>query len=302
MNEKKKRIIEESMKLFAAKGFHATSIQEIAKQSEVSKGAFYLYFHSKEELTIAIFDYYTSMVMEKVEKIQQQDKDGKTKLVEQLKMFFDLITNHKEYVIMQFRDNLQVGNKIDELVIKLNKQGFEWIQKSIHEIYDEKADLYIVDISIQLDGIIQGYFKAIVLHDLQLDTGKLAQFVVDRLDDMIIGMVSSNATPQITLEQLSYDFIKENKVNIDSVELLIDQLSRQIKDSNLEAIKKTQLREAVAVIQDELQKENKNELIVQGMLTQFSDTPPLQQTSKEIADALHVSVPTIDIKKNEGDQ
>ncbi|WP_117168437.1 TetR/AcrR family transcriptional regulator [Paraliobacillus sediminis] len=302
MNEKKKRIIEESMKLFAEKGFHATSIQEIAKKSEVSKGAFYLYFHSKEELTIAIFDYYTSMVMEKVEKIHQQDKDGKTKLVEQLKMFFDLITNHKEYVIMQFRDNLQVGNKIDEMVIKLNKQGFEWIQKSVKEIYGDKADVYIVDISIQLDGIIQGYFKSIVLHNLHLDTSNLAQFVVDRLDDMIIGMVSSNAKPQITLEQLSYDFIKENKVNNESVQLLIDQLSSRINDSSLESDKKTQLREAVSVIHDELQKENKNELIVQGMLTQFYAIPSLQQISKEIADALHVSVTTIDIKKNEGDQ
>lgn len=290
MNEKKKRIIEESMKLFAEKGFHATSIQEIAKKSEVSKGAFYLYFHSKEELTIAIFDYYTSMVMKKVEKIQQQDKDGKTKLVEQLKMFFDLITNHKEYVIMQFRDNLQVGNKIDEMVIKLNKQGFEWIQTSVKEIYGEKADLYIVDISIQLDGIIQGYFKSIVLHNLYLDTGNLAQFVVDRLDDMIIGMVSSNAKPQITLDQLSFDCIKENKVNNESVQLLMDQLSRRINDSSLEGNKKTQLREAVAMIHDELQKENKNELIVQGMLTQFYAIPSLQQTSKEIADALNVSV------------
>ncbi|WP_112182175.1 MULTISPECIES: TetR/AcrR family transcriptional regulator [Paraliobacillus] len=302
MNEKKKRIIEESMKLFAESGFHATSIQEIAKKSEVSKGAFYLYFHSKEELTIAIFEYYTSMVMDKVAKIQQQDKDGKTKLVEQLKMFFDLISNHKEYVIMQFRDNLQVGNKIDQLVIKLNKQGFEWIQKSVKEIYGKETDKYIVDISIQLDGMLQGYFKSIVLHNLQLDTGNLAQFVVDRLDDIINGLINSNAKPQITLDQLSYDFIKGNQSTNESVPLLMDQLSRLINDSSLEVVQKTQLREAVVMINDELEKDNKNELILKGMLTQLCAIPSLQQISEKIAVALNISVPTIDIKKNEGDQ
>lgn len=302
MNQKKQRIIQESMKLFAEKGYHATSIQEIVKQSEVSKGAFYLYFHSKEELTIEIFDYYTSMVMGKVEEIQQQEnKDGKTKLVEQLKMFFDLITNHKEYVIMQLRDNLQIGSKIDELVIKLNKQGFVWIQKSIKGIYGDIADPYIVDISIQLDGILQGYFKSIVLHNLQLDTGSLAHFVVDRLDDMIKGMVKSKATPQITLKELSYDFMKGNQLE-GNINLLIEQLKGQINDSAIAVDHKTQLLEAAVIISEEAIKEQSNHIILKGMLTQLCAISSLQQTCKEIAQALAISLKELDIKKNEGDQ
>ena len=298
VNEKKLRIIEESMKLFAEKGYHATSIQEIAKRSEVSKGAFYLYFNSKEELTVGIFEYYTSMVMSKVEAIQKQDKDSTTKLVEQLKMFFDLITNHKEYVIMHFRDNLQVGNQMDALVIKLNKQGFRWMQTSINEIYGEKTDPYIVDISIQMDGMLQGYFKSIVMHDLHIDTGSLAAFVVDRIDDLINGMLRSNATPQITPDQLSYGCIKDAPQA--TIQKLVAALMEEIADLDLPMEQKKQFREAINMITNELAKDEKNQVILHGMLTQVATMTSLQPTCKKIADLLDVELP-ISEKENEGD-
>jgi len=298
VNEKKQRIIEESMKLFAEKGYHATPIQEIAKRSEVSKGAFYLYFNSKEELTVGIFEYYTSMVMSKVEAIQKQDKEPKTKLIEQIKMFFDLITNHKEYVIMHFRDNLQVGKQIDALVIKLNKQGFRWMQTSINEIYGEQTTPYIVDISIQMDGLLHGYFKSIVMHDLHIDTGSLAAFVVDRIDDLINGMLRSNATPQLTLDQLSYGCIEDAPQN--TIQKLIAELMEEINDLELPTDQIKQLREAITIINNELAKEEKNQLILHGMLTQVATITSLQPTCKKIADLLDVELPILE-KENEGD-
>lgn len=48
MTEKNTQIIEAGMKLFANKGFSATSVQEIATESGISKGSFYLHFKSKD--------------------------------------------------------------------------------------------------------------------------------------------------------------------------------------------------------------------------------------------------------------
>ena len=48
MNEKKQKIIEEAMLLFATKGFHSTSMQEVAKNAGVSKGgSLYPFFFKK---------------------------------------------------------------------------------------------------------------------------------------------------------------------------------------------------------------------------------------------------------------
>lgn len=54
MTHRKVRFIETAMKLFAEKGYHATSIQDIVEAWGISKGAFYHHFSSKEDLMLSI--------------------------------------------------------------------------------------------------------------------------------------------------------------------------------------------------------------------------------------------------------
>ena len=50
MNKTKRKIFETSMKLFANKGYDATSIEEITATVGVAKGTLYYHFSSKEEI------------------------------------------------------------------------------------------------------------------------------------------------------------------------------------------------------------------------------------------------------------
>ncbi len=50
MNKTKRKIFETSMKLFAEKGYEATSIEEITATVGVAKGTLYYHFASKEEI------------------------------------------------------------------------------------------------------------------------------------------------------------------------------------------------------------------------------------------------------------
>ena len=50
MNKTKRKIFETSMKLFAEKGYDATSIEEITATVGVAKGTLYYHFASKEEI------------------------------------------------------------------------------------------------------------------------------------------------------------------------------------------------------------------------------------------------------------
>lgn len=50
MNKTKRKIFETSMKLFAEKGYDATSIEEITARVGVAKGTLYYHFSSKEEI------------------------------------------------------------------------------------------------------------------------------------------------------------------------------------------------------------------------------------------------------------
>lgn len=54
--DKRDRILDAAVKVFARSGFHATRVSEIAKAAGVADGTIYLYFKSKEELLFSLFE------------------------------------------------------------------------------------------------------------------------------------------------------------------------------------------------------------------------------------------------------
>jgi AcrR family transcriptional regulator len=54
--ETMERILITSLNLFCKKGYYATSIEDIAKLAQISKGLLYHYFKSKEEVLAALVD------------------------------------------------------------------------------------------------------------------------------------------------------------------------------------------------------------------------------------------------------
>src|SRR5260370_29428206 len=54
--DKQKRILEAAVKVFARKGYFAARVSEIARKAGVADGTIYLYFRSKEDILVKLFD------------------------------------------------------------------------------------------------------------------------------------------------------------------------------------------------------------------------------------------------------
>ncbi len=54
-SEKRERILQSAIKVFARKGFYNTRVSEIARQAGVADGTIYLYFKNKDDILISIF-------------------------------------------------------------------------------------------------------------------------------------------------------------------------------------------------------------------------------------------------------
>lgn len=54
--DKRERILDAAVRVFARKGFHATRVSEVAKAAGVADGTIYLYFDSKEHLLVSLFE------------------------------------------------------------------------------------------------------------------------------------------------------------------------------------------------------------------------------------------------------
>ncbi|XJZ28963.1 TetR/AcrR family transcriptional regulator [Bacillota bacterium Lsc_1132] len=87
------KITEQSIKLFVKKGFTETSIQDIVDALGVTKGTFYYYFTSKEELLMNIHLCYINDMLSQQERIlKDESKNSKQKLFD---IIFMLISNIK---------------------------------------------------------------------------------------------------------------------------------------------------------------------------------------------------------------
>lgn len=102
---KKDKIVEEALKLFLEKGFNETSVDEITKASSISKGSFYTYFKSKEELLETIVKELLNNVEKRFYSIIGKEKKEK---IEYLFDFFEfnisLAKEYSSYVLTIIRD------------------------------------------------------------------------------------------------------------------------------------------------------------------------------------------------------
>ena len=65
--DRRQRIIANASELFAAKGYHGTTIDEIVQATGIAKGTFYVYFSSKEELLVELMKQLVTDTLERID-------------------------------------------------------------------------------------------------------------------------------------------------------------------------------------------------------------------------------------------
>lgn len=54
--EKRQRILDAALKVFAERGFYTAKVSEVAREAGVADGTIYLYFENKDDLLISLFE------------------------------------------------------------------------------------------------------------------------------------------------------------------------------------------------------------------------------------------------------
>ena len=68
-NDKRDRILQAAVKVFARSGYFGARVADIAKKARVADGTIYLYFRSKEDILVSLFD---EVMAEHIEKGRQE--------------------------------------------------------------------------------------------------------------------------------------------------------------------------------------------------------------------------------------
>jgi TetR/AcrR family fatty acid metabolism transcriptional regulator len=94
--DKRQRIINAAVKVFAENGFFNAKVSEIAREAGVANGTIYLYFQNKDDILISLFEQEMKLIIGRVKAEIEQEPDPLRKIEKFALMHLSLIEEHKE--------------------------------------------------------------------------------------------------------------------------------------------------------------------------------------------------------------
>ncbi len=183
----KKNLINEGKKLFEQYGLQKTTVDEIVKAAGISKGSFYLFYQSKEELYFEVLNVVEQELREKI--FEKVFKPGKNKL-DSFKLFLNEMV--ETLTTMPLYQGINSTNY--ELLVR--KLPEETLKK--HMVRDQeniaKYFVYWMD---------QGWMRKVDLEALNGLLLSLVQFVMHRED---FGE-NFNTTKELWIDAISHYLI-----------------------------------------------------------------------------------------------
>ncbi|KIY23320.1 MULTISPECIES: TetR/AcrR family transcriptional regulator [Mesobacillus] len=159
MNDRKRNVIEKAHELFIEKGFHATSIQDILDYSGISKGTFYNYFISKNELLMEIFRAaFRKMEMARDALLLGQDAGDPEVFMKQIEQ--QMTANRENKIIPLFEEVYFSGdNELKQFIEIGQMKILRWFSDRLANITDDHCSPYLLDAAIMLNAMLIQYVR-----------------------------------------------------------------------------------------------------------------------------------------------
>ena len=153
-NQKRKKIIEAAIRVYAKRGFYNAKISMIARAAGIADGTVYLYFKSKEDILISIFEEKIETVIKSQNIELEQCKNATEKLISFSRVHLKLIKNNP---------------RLAELLQVELRQSFKFMKKY-------KPQKFLDYLNIIGDIIDEGRKEGIFRKDIKISVAKIAFF------------------------------------------------------------------------------------------------------------------------------
>ncbi|ANE46595.1 hypothetical protein SY83_10275 [Paenibacillus swuensis] len=272
MSDKKIQIINAAMQCFAHKGFHATTIQEIADKAGIAKGSLYFYFESKEALLMSSFHYYhEQMVSSILVYVNDRSLSPREKLSLQVEERFRQVLSQRDFIAMLMNEqNMPINEELKAFIFMLKGEVLYRFHSGLADIYGEAGRPYALDGASLLNAMFHEYISCIIWDGKELDPRELTVFMMHRMDDVMNGMMARAGKPILT-ESLMADLLRAGKQvgDEDDVPLSVKEIAKLhefLEKSDLAGKEKESLLSSMLLLENELRKPEPEVIIVRGMI------------------------------------
>jgi AcrR family transcriptional regulator len=119
--ERREAILDAALEVFARRGFHGSSIDEIAQAAGVSKALIYEHFPSKRDLHVSLLERHTQEIFRLLAEAAATSDPGEVRLRAGVDAFLEFVERRRDAFRMLFRD--AVEPEVAEIVASVQRQA-----------------------------------------------------------------------------------------------------------------------------------------------------------------------------------
>jgi AcrR family transcriptional regulator len=146
-DQKLVRLLKKAAGIFAQKGYHSTSIRDIARSTRMSLSGLYYYFTSKEELLFLIQDYCFGTLVDDCKRLL----DGVEDPVHRLRL---LIENHLNYFVNNMNEMKVLSHEANsiggEFFKQVNTKKREYVDLTMELLAEVAREHKVKDLDIRV--------------------------------------------------------------------------------------------------------------------------------------------------------
>ncbi|MCM2998878.1 TetR/AcrR family transcriptional regulator [Paenibacillus cellulositrophicus] len=287
MSVLKEKILESAIRLFAEKGYQATSIQDIADDCSIAKGSLYKHFSSKEELYISILEKRQQDMIDAVDRIRKMQLPTKETYLEELAYQFDFYVEHGYYISRDHNELPPVNNdKIENVLNGMRRSMFLYYQDILLRRYGPGIEEWKWDATAMLSGLIREYTFHLLFGYLPIDKKRLAVFIADRMDDLMEGLARRPA-PSLLTDELMTEYSQIDLKGLFASregrkDALIQKIASIIPDIAVPNQRKNELAEVAAMLREESAKDQPRRFLQLALLHDLESESELSFYAKQL--------------------
>ncbi len=185
--QRRKAIIKAARKVFFEKGLHAASMDEIAELAELSKGALYLYFKSKEDLYASLLEEGLAILRRMFEEVAARPLPPDEALREVGLAYYEFYKRYPDYFeVLKFTDTRGLHSKLSREVLQCAQECSMSCLKVVARVFERgvqagifRSDLSSMEVAIMLWGTSNGMIGLIAnqkqdfIHDQAFNLEKI---------------------------------------------------------------------------------------------------------------------------------
>lgn len=261
--DKRQELMQQATQFFSSKGFHQTSVQEIARGAGISKGAFYKHFDSKESLFIELLKRYQQDVSSAMAATRHADSlDSKQAFIEKLVVEIEKTILDRDFFLMVFKDfPKDESGQMQAMLQELRNAQLAITKTMLIEAYGEAIRPFIADLTVLLDGIKREYFIYLIFENHRPEVRKLAQFIAASMDAIVNNLASMEPV------------LHEIPAVTSPIEESFSLIEKKVRHLAIDTEKRLS---ALQLLKEEAGNRERKDFLIEALLTYLAQEPQLE--------------------------